>query len=415
MYPITNSFDIYHDFSRDMKLNASLNPHEEIQNWVITAIKKILPNINNHVFKNFHLGTPSSYIEADYAISTFFLTEEFIQDAASVAICIAQNCSNECIPLVKKIYAVGPYVNIQVNKPMYYEEAVNHILSQKNVFGTFKRENPLSIYINYLDRDMRAQLIGQVIGRHYENGGYTVTHNEFILDNAEIISVGREVVNDALKYRVAEYVSNTNVVMTLPTKHSPSIILQRYDRSLTRDTLYLAFNKILILKGRPSRLIYVTQMDQSKTIEVLIANMTLLKHIGPETKTSTVVVNQSDLHQHVLSKGLAAKHAVLRVPIDKKIFLNEKELMVYSYLENVIHRLNQNSQKSINMDFEVAKLLISFPDVVAKVTDSHSPDILCAYLEKVAELCDKRSVYKDNRLSRAASIVLRNGLKLLFS
>ena len=67
------------------------------------------------------------------------------------------------------------------------------------------------------------------------------------------------------------------------------------------------------------------------------------------------------------------------------------------------------------MDFDLVKLLITFPDIVTKGTDSHRPDILCAYLEKVAELCDKRSIYGDRNLSQAASTVLRNGLNLLFS
>ena len=222
-------------------------------------------------------------------------------------------------------------------------------------------------------------------------------------------------INDAIKYKVAKYVSGTNVVMTLPTNHSPSIILQRNDRSLTRDALYLAFKRKLIHKEKPSKLIYVTPLDQSQTIEALVSNMRILKYIGPEIKTSIVVVNRSDIRQYISDKGLAAKYAVLRVPIDEKVLLNDEHLIFYSNLENIILKLDQNSEHSNKIDFDLAKLLITFPDVVGKVTDSHRPEILCAYLEKIAELCDKKAVHKNDKLSKAASIVLKNGLQLLLS
>lgn len=392
------------------------NPLEEILHWVKAALYNIFPYGEEVVVNNIKFDAPPPYVIGDYMLSVFVLGRSFHQDPSYLAKRIEGYCSKEFFPLVKKVYAVGPYLNIEVDREIYYKKILDHIYDQGNLFGTHQQGNSQAVRINYLSNDLRASLIGQVIGRYYEWGGHTVFRENFTTDNARLVPIGRAVIRDALKYNVAKYIADTNVVTTSQTKNSPSLILQKQDKSLTRYTLYLAQERELIEKGQPSISIYISLMEQAEITESLIVNAKRLRYIQPKTNISTIFINETKMEKYISDEHRALHYAILRTPSHKKVLITPESLLVYSRLTDSIQQLREGYRENETADFDLAKLLVTFPMIVANIGYTHMVDKLCIYLEKILDLCQKQDIYnQDKRLSNAVAVVLQNGLDVLIS
>jgi len=391
-----------------------VNPFEEILDWVKNAIHSLFPFVEESVIGKLMLETPPPYIMADYALSVFPLKSTSRYDPCLIAKDIIKHCSKKVPPTVVHISAKGPYINITLNKKLYYKRVIAYIKSQGDLFGSYRDENPLSVDINYLNPTFRTSFIGKVIGKHYEWGGNTVHHRHIFADDVSLISMGREVVLDALQRGLAEYITDTRAVVT---RHIPPLILQRHDTTVTKHALYLAHQKNLGVKKRSSLVLYIARLEERAIIETFINNSRLFNYLPSEINPLVLFVNKVYIDTESSNEDRTLQYALLRIPIDYTTPYTKEDKRAYNYLEDALDQL-QNINKKCNKgfdlsNFDVVKLLISFPLIVKNVLYSHKPSILCAYLEKVSALCKKRSVWNDIDLSQVATIVLQNGLRLL--
>ncbi|MDB4978974.1 MAG: arginine--tRNA ligase, partial [Candidatus Peribacteria bacterium] len=131
-----------------LNVNEFINPLDTLASELIVGIKNVFPTIQKTVIK-IKLENPPSHIKADYAFSTFLISDLIGVNPLTVAEKIVENFSKNSLKLSKRIFAAGPYVNIELDKQIYQQEVLNHILSENNEFGTKSVKNPRAIIINY--------------------------------------------------------------------------------------------------------------------------------------------------------------------------------------------------------------------------------------------------------------------------
>lgn len=395
-----------------------MNPLEEILDWVKNTIRILFPFAEESVITMLTLETPPSYIIADYSLSVFPLKLTLHYDFSLIAKRIVRHCSKEFPSIVTYISAQGPYINITLNKKLYYKRVIAYIKDQGDLFGSYCYGNPLFVYINYLNPTFRTSLIGKVIGKHYEWGGNIVYHRHIFSDDVSFVSMGREVVLDALQRGLAEYIIDTKAVIT---KHISPLVLQKYDATVTKHALYLAHQKNLRVKKRSSFILYIVRLEERSMTEAFISNSRLLNYLPSEINTLVLFVNKVYMDTEPSKGDRTLQYALLRIPIDYKIDYKtsriEEGKRAYNHLKYILDQL-QNVNNKYNKDFDqsnfnVVKLLIDFPLIIKKILSSHKLNMLCVYLENVSTLCEKQLVWKDTNLSQVATIVLQNGLRLL--
>lgn len=391
-----------------------VNPFEEILDWVKNTIRILFPLVEESVITGLVLETPPLHTMADYALPVFSLKSTPHYDPFITAMRIVDRCLRRTPLTVIHISAKGPYINITLNKKLYYKRVIAYINSQGSLFGSYRDKNPLCVDINYLNPTFRTSLIGKVIGKHYEWGGNIVHHRHIFADDPSLVSMGREVILDALQMGLAEYIQDTRAVIT---RHAPPLILQRHDKTVTKHALYLAHQKNLRVKKRHSFILYIAPLEERVTTEAFINNSRLLNYLQSEINTLALFVNEVYMCTNPSKEDQALQYALLRIPIDHKALHIKEDKKTYNRLKYVLDQLQDvNTKYSKNFDpsnFDVVKLLIAFPLIITSVLSSHKVNILCSYLEKVSTLCEKQSVWKNRNLSQVATIVLQNGLQLL--
>lgn len=401
-----------------MKNNSHINvvnPFEEMHIWMKNIISELSLYTDRAMGSSVTFDVPPPHIAADYALPVFAMSEVANQSPTLVAERIVDHCSKDSFPLVKKIYTVGPYVNIEVDKELYCKRALDYIEQRGDLFGVEKKKHPQSILLNYPDTNLRVSLVGQAIGKSYEYAGDNVSHDEFNIDNEELILIGREVIADALKYGAAEYVSNTKAVISLPTDTSSPSILQKNDTSLTKHTLQLAHCKKNFSAGAEiSNLIYLFPVEHTEIVESLIISAKRLKYIPQNVAVSTVPIAQTEILGALSQEDKAVCYSILKTSSDKKALVDENSFLAYARLVNLMFQPRQEGPVDKIEAFPLAQTLMAFPITVDGVRRFNKPDHLCLYLEKVADLFSKLSV-KDEKLTNAVATVLRSGLRLLLS
>lgn len=431
----------------------SPNPFEELLYEVTAGIHNLFPP-TKELAHELTFKPPPSNIEADYAFSAFSIASLVRQDPVKIATRIAEYFSENPLKIIKKVYAIGPYINIEVDKQSYREKALNHILDQGKQFGTYHGKNSSTVFINYFSSDftsrltldsLRTLLVGKAIGECYKKSSNTVKHNYYVTDwyaekrrkiilknmqkthreigirissyttESEFVSLGREVVDDALKQSLARHAANTQAVITSPFDSAPPLVLQKNDGSVTSFVRHLAYIKCCLSETRLSTFICISAEGQAHVIEALLTNARRLKYLPMGIKTSTIFISQTD-KKFPMKIDRPLQYTVLRTPINKEIEFEPEDHTCYSRIVNFIDQLKTHTEKpDLINEFSIIKLLISFPVIIADVQSSHEPSHVCAYLEEVLQQCEKLSVGQDELLSKAVAVVLKNGLNLLTS
>ena len=166
------------------------NPFEELLNEVTTGIQNLFPS-TKELAHDIVLKSPPDHIEADYSFSTFSIASLVSQDPIKIATRIVEYFSENPLTIIKKMYAIGPYVNIEIDRQLYRKKTLNHILNQGKQFGAYYGKNPSIIFINYFSSDftprltldgLRTLLVGKAISECYKLGGNTVRQEYYIAD-----------------------------------------------------------------------------------------------------------------------------------------------------------------------------------------------------------------------------------------
>lgn len=390
----------------------TINPLDEMVSWIKTGINKIF-SVDIDLMNELELEIPPSHIGSDYAVSLFILSKVIKKDPSYIASSVSEYCSSVSLNFVKRIYAVGPYINVELDKELYSTKVVEHILRLGGSYGFSHQKKSELVLINYFGNDARAALMGQAIAKAYEWCGYEVNNYASSIDREDLALIGQEVIADALKYGVAEYIGNTNAIVTLTTNEALPLVLQKHDRSLTKNVFYLADHKQITAVKKPYAFIYFSTNDHAGTIESLVNAARRLQYISAETATLIILTNESNLDELKFEQNKELQYAVLRVTNNKSVVLDEASFLAYSQIFNIIQLSQEQEITSGQEVFNLVQLLAAFPLAIANVCKTQKIDKLCAYLEKVANLFEKTTESKDKFSSKASSIVLENGLKLL--
>ncbi len=431
-------------FGRGIRKDAP-NPLEELLVWARTAVQTLFPSADE-LLSTFVFDAPPPHIEADYSFPTFSLGASFKQDPSLIANTIATFLVQNSHRFVKKIYAAGPYVNIEVEKELYCEKSLEHILNQEKKFGSSKITKPTLISINHITPDLssalslnglRMFLVGKVIGRCYEIVGDTLQYNYYVAgsdaqksqppyvfkkimplpvfhyeDRFDLES--QEVIGRALKSGIAKYISNTKAIVTVPSDNTPSLVLQKNDESTTSLTNYLAYIKYCLSKKNPSTLISIYLEKGTNATLPIFEIARQLEFVSPGIRVSVVSLGKTSGHESLSEIDRSLQYEIFRTPLHNGLALNSESNGHYLLITNLIKKLKTTSKTSDLKDaFPMVKLLASFPVILSKIRSSHEPAHLTTYLEEVVSQCEEPLVTRDRRLAHAVSIVLENGLKLL--
>src|SRR3989344_6506317 len=109
------------------------NPFEKLLDDVTTGIQNLFPELLESS-SEISLESPPNHIQADYAFSTFSLAGLIMQDPVKISYRIVKHFTENPLQTVKKIFAVGPYVNIELDKKNFREKVIDHIAEQEELF-----------------------------------------------------------------------------------------------------------------------------------------------------------------------------------------------------------------------------------------------------------------------------------------
>ncbi len=405
------------------------NPLEELASEVKSAILNLFPTTKN-ITGNITLNLPPPHIKADYSFPVFILAEFLKKDPIILANDIAAYLDQSTISRVKKIFTVGPYINLELDKSLFYRDSIKYICELGDNFGVsyYKNKNRDVYHFNYIYfntdikdfNNFRINLVGHSIGRLYELSGNKVTHSDFNLEKDKVISMGQRVIKDVLKYNLADYILDTNAIITSSSSGDPQFILQKHNKLITNYVLYLALiKKQLSQEKEDSTLIFICSKSQMNLIESLIRNARQMGYVNRETniKTSFIVIEESDYSKPFSREDLAFRYELLRIPINKTVLLNNENLSSYLLIKDLIKKNFNNDGDSDELEkiFPLIQLLLHFPIVLEEVEESREISNLSGYLDKILNLFQGDTIKCGNDLSRAISIVLSNGLKILTS
>lgn len=457
------------------------NPLEELLIEITTGIQHLFPQLKGSSYQ-LVLENPPNFIESDYSFSTFSIAVLTKLSPVDIAARIVEYFAENPLVIINEVNAIGPYVNIEVDKKLFRKKSLAHILDQGKKFGTYNLKNHASVIICYTSSnstskmtldDLRQLLVGKVIGECYIRGGDYVKYNYYIADwdteqndgvktqlkkyfqapqyrrrnvlkllkkrkkiilknikkthkrigfsissydlESEFFLLGKKVVEDAMRQKLAAHAANTQVVITLPIDKIPPLVLQKNDGSVTSFARHLAYIKSCLLKTRTSAMICLSSKEKTNSTEYLIALAKKLKYSSTEVSINAVYLSQNYSHEDLLTNiDPSLKYSILRTPLNKEIDISAESLTYYSRIVNVTNQLTiWSGENDLFDDFNIIKLLISLPMVIRDVRLSHDPSCICMYLEEVVQECKKKLTNDDKLLSKAVLIVLNNGLNIL--
>jgi len=390
------------------------SPCQEILFWIKKAIYLKFPWVDESVVHNLVLTVPPNHVEAHYSLSTFQLQKSTNQTSVAIAKSIVEYCVMHQIPVVKQVFSTGSYVNIEVYTKFFYREFFSYMRDQGQEYGICqKQKDSKVICINYLDNSFYSILLGQTIRKF--NGTSNILHHYFKDQDPELIYMGREVVHDALENSCAEYVANTNVIVSIPRDNLPAVVLQKNDKSLTLYALYLGYLKKILRDYSPSRSIYIVTAEQAEIANFLIVFSKILFLKLTNIDSMALNIGQLKINEKIVGHDLALKYTILRTPYNKINAISSESFSFYYQLIDTIETLENSIQKDEydNKDIAFAQMILDFSHIVADISSSLRFDKMCIYLEKLASTCETRTIHKYKEQSICAATVLRNGLRLL--
>lgn len=495
------------------------NPLEELQKRLQAGMQNLFPTAKQFIGVP-QLETPPSHVEADYSFSAFSVSSLLKKNPAVIAAQIIDYFSKANLPLVQNLSAIGPYVNIEVDKILFNNQALEHIYRQGKNFGSTKNHNPTRILVNYHVSDfitplsptgLRQLLTGHVVGACYEQAGNNVIHTYYIADwdmytlgflyalhawpnqikrsddplkmfeaangllqkkmsssesvrahmkiffrhlesgdgnfiglfqswrstllnqfqhlhktlgarlfcyntESNFIKADKDVIIDALKKGVAECLSYTNTIITSPFEGVTSLVLQKHDGSSTNLTRHIAALKQLVFSAKPTTLIYVCSADEAELVNEILITARRLDYLTTDMKTSVLATDQADDSAHYPVTDHTLQCSLSRVPFEKKITLSSKNIALYSRIAQLMTSTREKNKAHSEKDiFKITKLLTSFPFIITDVQHTHAPDLLCSYLEEIADQCERLHLQTQHngQLARAIATVVCNCLNLL--
>ena len=170
----------------------------ELERYSISKIKKeILETVNRFLpdlkftEKDCDLKIPPPYIAGDFALETFVLSKEQKLDPNQAAerIAIAINKSKK--KSIKNASAVGPFVNIEMNRESLYKEILSDTKVLGEAYGESNKNAGKVVLVDFSAPNiakpmgvghLRSTIIGQALCNIYYKTGYSVIRDNHLGD-----------------------------------------------------------------------------------------------------------------------------------------------------------------------------------------------------------------------------------------
>ena len=492
------------------------NPLEELQVGLQSGIHKLFPTVDS-LFNVFKLESPPSHIQADFSFSTFPLASLLGRNPTMIASQIIEYFSRDPFLFMERLFAVGPYVNIALNKNAFNKQALRHLFKEGINFGSKKNKNRMPIIINYHVADfleplsidgLRQLLIGRVVGLCHQRLDNIVLHNYYLANwnanalgflftlqkwpdqvnksddpfkilrdsndflqaeisntkevkallkiffrsleagdkvfvrsfqkwndillrqlkdfhrtlgvslssysaESDFIELSKNIVSDALTKGIASDLPHTEAVITLPFENDGSLVLQKHDGSSTYLSRHLASLKDLMVKIHPAEIINIYTDNSAELADEILHTIKRLNYSNEDVKISSLVINRSQENIQYPMTDKALHYALLRMPTNRKIIINDENKACYIRLARLVNSAEEGSSDNNEDDiFNIIKRLLVLPTILAEVRKNHAPNLLCNYLEEILEQYEKLPNH-NHQLIGAVKIVIKSGLNIL--
>ncbi len=160
-----------------------LYPRQVLAGQTVGEIKE-LTNLDS---VKLNLRESPSHVEADYGVACFPIAKEWGYSPVEIAEQLVAGLNEDLPELVKKVEAVGPYINFEVNQEEYSQLVIDSVLSLGNDYG---KENIGDGEVVVIDMSspnvakpmtvahLRSTVIGHSLGRMF-----SFSNHEVIRDN----------------------------------------------------------------------------------------------------------------------------------------------------------------------------------------------------------------------------------------
>lgn len=165
------------------------DPFFDLENNLKDGVNKIFPSAK--LSEAIRLVAPPDHIQADFSFSAFSLSSVLRDNPSKISLQISEYFSENQLPIIESIFAVGPYVNIKINKHLFNKQVVNHICNLGKTFGISKDIKGELTVINYNSPDflnsisfdgIRQILVGHVISTVHKALGNSISEVFFFAD-----------------------------------------------------------------------------------------------------------------------------------------------------------------------------------------------------------------------------------------
>jgi arginyl-tRNA synthetase len=140
---------------------------------------------------NLEFGTPPKPEMGDVAIPCFELAKEQKKSPVEVAKQIQAQIENQTSPIIEKIQAAGPYVNLFLKTSKVAEIIIEEVLRTKDNYGTSNLGNGKKVLIEYPSQNthkefhighLRNVCIGNTLVQLYRKSGYGIIPVNYVND-----------------------------------------------------------------------------------------------------------------------------------------------------------------------------------------------------------------------------------------
>lgn len=181
-----------------IKQELTSRQYVELERYSVSKIKKEILEIVSRFLSDLKfterdcdLKIPPPYIIGDFALETFILSEKQGLDPNQTAERIAIAINKNKKKFVKNALAVGPFVNIEVNKENLYKEILSEVRALKESYGESNKNAGKVVLVDFSAPNiakpmgvghLRSTIIGQALCNIYHKTGYSVIRDNHLGD-----------------------------------------------------------------------------------------------------------------------------------------------------------------------------------------------------------------------------------------
>lgn len=228
---------------------------------------------------------------------------------------------------------------------------------------------------------------------------------------SDFLMTGNRVVEDAISRGIANRMTSSLTVLTVPTKETGAIVLRKHNGRVTSLVRHTAFLRSLILKRKPQKVIFLSQsknVDEANQLIELAKQMDYCRNV----EIDLINLNSVEIVKRNLKLSKKIRFALLRISPNKKISPNFDEKISFSgFIPKNTNKINVEDLTDQSY-FELSKMLMEFSATILRMKQTNDPSYLCNYVIELSDRYKKIWCRRDDA-SKAARKIILNCSKLL--